>query len=100
MVLIRGGYDQYTGRNVAPFYISRVPVRVAHDDEFCRETQYPRVPEWNGMSPPAGLLDHPVTGVALFDTVMYCVWLETATGFRFRLPTETQGALLQPKEGG
>ena len=41
MVLIRGGFDQYTGRNVDPFYISRIPVTVAHYDEFCRETQYP-----------------------------------------------------------
>lgn len=90
MVLVRGGYDPYTSCNVDPYYISRTPVNLAQYDEFCRILQYPRVPEWEGMSPPQNLSNHPVTGVSLFDTVMFCVWLETATGFRFRLPTESE----------
>jgi formylglycine-generating enzyme required for sulfatase activity len=90
MVLIRGGSDPYTGTRVEPFYLARFPVTVSQYAEFCRASGYHPVPEWPTMAPPEHLADHPVTGVTLFDTVMFCVWLEAATGFRFRVATESE----------
>jgi formylglycine-generating enzyme required for sulfatase activity/tetratricopeptide (TPR) repeat protein len=90
MVLIRGGHDPYTGSDVGPYYLSRYPVTVGQYAEFCRVTNHPPVPEWQTMSPPPGLANHPVTGVTLFNTVLFCLWLELATGFRFRVPTEPE----------
>lgn len=34
--------------------------------------------------------DQPVVGVSWFDAVAYCAWLSSATGRRFRLPTEAE----------
>ncbi len=90
MMLIRGGSDPYTGARVEPFYLARFPVTVSQYAEFCRTTGYHPVPEWPTMAPPEHLANHPVTGVTLFDTVMFCVWLEAATGFRFRVATESE----------
>lgn len=90
MVLVPGGFDPHTQQEVGPYYISRFPITVQGYSEFCRMMKRKPVPEWRSINPPEDILDHPVTGVTLLDAVNFCVWLELATGFRFRLPTETE----------
>lgn len=43
---------------------------------------------WDGQSPPAERLDHPVVGVTFAEAVDYCVWLSGETGRTYELPTE------------
>lgn len=45
---------------------------------------------WTDSTPPAELLDHPVTLVRWKDAVAYCGWLADVTGRQFRLPTEAE----------
>jgi formylglycine-generating enzyme required for sulfatase activity len=90
MVLVRAGTDFLTGRSVGAFYMSRHPVTVVQYAEFCRTTGWAPPHGWSADGFPRHLADHPVTGVTLLDALIFCVWLEAATSFRFRLPTEAE----------
>jgi formylglycine-generating enzyme len=57
-------------------------------EEVFRRTSEPYA--WNGGQPPRERLDHPVTMVRWDDAMAYCDWLSSATGGRFRLPTEAE----------
>lgn len=50
----------------------------------------PRRAGWFLRQPPAGKADHPVVSVSWQDAVAYCAWLSTATGRRYRLPSEAE----------
>ncbi len=45
---------------------------------------------WDGNTPPAGRLNHPVAGVTWYEARDYCRWLSQATGRAYTLPTEAQ----------
>ena len=57
------------------------------EDTF-RQTAEPYV--WQRGQPPRERLDHPVTLVRWEDAAAYCLWLTSATGVTFRLPTEAE----------
>src|SRR5262249_11733617 len=45
---------------------------------------------WNGNNYPAGQDDLPVVFVSWEDAVVFCKWLSEQTGYRYRLPTESE----------
>ena len=74
------------------FHIGKYPVTNAQYAAFVRDHQdnRPRQTGWFFTTPPAGLHDHPVTGITWHDAVAYCGWLSAQTGRRYRLPTEAE----------
>jgi formylglycine-generating enzyme required for sulfatase activity len=66
------------------FLIARYPVTNRQFHAFCQATGHSRRGYWRGGEPPAGLIDHPVTGVNRADALAYCAWA------RLRLPTEAE----------
>jgi formylglycine-generating enzyme required for sulfatase activity len=67
---------------------------VTHEQyaEFIRQTGRLIAPEagWEGQTPPAGKLNHPVMGVTWYDALAYCHWLSEQTGRPYSLPSEAQ----------
>jgi formylglycine-generating enzyme required for sulfatase activity len=45
---------------------------------------------WGGPTPPAEIIDHPVTHVSLLEAQAYTEWLSAETGHTYRLPTEQE----------
>ncbi len=77
---------------VDAFHIGKYPVTNEQYAAFVREHRdnRPRQTGWFFTTPPAGQLDHPVTGITWHDAVAYCEWLSTQTGRQYRLPTEAE----------
>lgn len=50
----------------------------------------PRRAGWFLRQPPKGKAEHPVVGVSWHEAAAYCAWLSTATGRRYRLPSEAE----------
>jgi len=69
---------------VDPFYIGKFTVTNRDFREFLNATDY------NFPGHTATDLLHPVINVNWFDAVEYCRWLSSATGDRYRLPTEAE----------
>ncbi|MEM7031225.1 MAG: formylglycine-generating enzyme family protein [Chloroflexota bacterium] len=75
--------------------ISRYPVTNEEYLAYVKATGAP-VPDadWQlakiGREPHPEKLRHPVVGIAWDEAVAYCVWLQTATGRSYRLPTEAE----------
>lgn len=74
------------------FHIGKYPVSNEQYAAFVREHRdnRPRQTGWFFTTPPAGQLDHPVTGITWSDAVAYCAWLSAQTGRAYRLPTEAE----------
>ncbi len=45
---------------------------------------------WGGLTPPAEIIDHPVTHVSLLEAQIYTEWLSAEIGHTYRLPTEQE----------
>ena len=74
------------------FRIGKYPVTNAQYAAFVRQHKdnRPRQTGWFFTTPPAGQLEHPVTGVTFHDATAYCGWLSEQTGRHYRLPTEAE----------
>lgn len=75
------------------YFIGRYPVTNQEYAEFVRRVGTQDAPSragWFNRRPPAGRLDHPVTGISWYDAVAYCAWLSQETGRRYRLPSEAE----------
>lgn len=66
------------------FWIDRTPVTNGDYARFVTETHHPAPRHWQGQTPPAELLDHPVVWVTWHDAQAYAVWAG------LQLPTEQQ----------
>lgn len=88
MIFIPEGVDPITGLSVPPFYVSKYPVTEAEYLEFAELVPTRRPEHWpfSGPSSP----DAPVVNVSGYLAISYCWWLQTATGFAFRLITEPE----------
>ncbi len=79
--------------NLPEYQISKYPITNAQYAEFIRRNPQQSVPKkagWFLREPPAGKLDHPVTGINWFDAHAYCEWLCQETNRLYRLPTEAE----------
>ena len=112
MILIEGGSftmgwnggNEQRGEHtvtVASFYLDKYEVTNAEYAEFIKNTGRPApsidpsVKEsywepWNGMNPPAGRYDWPVTNVSPKDAEAFAAWLSKRDGVTYRLPTEEE----------
>ncbi len=75
------------------FYIGKYPVTNEQYAEFVKQElqqDMPRKAGWKFRQPPDGKLDYPVVGVSWQDAQLYCRWLSTQTGRKYRLPTEAE----------
>jgi formylglycine-generating enzyme required for sulfatase activity len=75
------------------YRIGKYPVTNREYAEFIRREKTQDVPKdagWFLREPPAGRLDHPVTGVSWDDAGAYCQWLSRESGRRYRLPSEAE----------
>ena len=74
------------------FHMGKYPVTNEQYAAFVREHRdnRPRQSGWFFTTPPAGQLDHPVTGITWHDAAAYCEWLSAQTGRHYRLPTEAE----------
>lgn len=81
--------------DLAAYRIGIYPITNRQYAEFIKQNKRyapPTNPRWFLREPPAGKLDHPVTGVSWRDAMAYCTWLtEQTQGTRcYRLPTEAE----------
>jgi len=112
MILIEGGSftmgwnggNEQRGEHtvtVASFYLDKYEVTNAEYAEFIKNTGRPApsidpsVKEsywepWNGVNPPAGRYDWPVTNVSPKDAEAFAAWLSKRDGVTYRLPTEEE----------
>ncbi len=74
------------------YRIGKYPVTNEQYAEFLRQTRRLVAPEagWEGQTPPADKLNHPVAGVTWYDALAYCQWLSEQTGRQYSLPSEAQ----------
>lgn len=70
------------------FQLGLDQVTNAEYDDFVRSTSRAQPPFRDDSN--FHQLDQPVVAVSWFDAVSYCEWLSSATGRRFRLPTEAE----------
>ena len=70
------------------FQLGICPVRNREYRAFLESTSHPPPPFWN--DPAFCDPDQPVAAVSWFEAVKYCEWLSSASGKRYRLPTEAE----------
>jgi serine/threonine-protein kinase len=68
----------------ADYWISKTQITNAHYQPFVKGSGHHRPPYWEGDSPPADLMDHPVVEVSWHDAAAYAKWAG------MRLPTEQE----------
>jgi sulfatase modifying factor 1 len=115
-----GSDDQYEHERprhdvgVSSFFMAVSPVTNLEFGQFCKDAGYKTTAEiddygfclrnrewqlcagahWRHPDGPDSSTDarmtHPVVQVSWFDSIKYCEWLSSRTGFRFELPTEAQ----------
>jgi formylglycine-generating enzyme required for sulfatase activity len=73
---------------VDAFEMAVVQVRNRDFDVFMQGTGHPPPPHWNDLD--FHHPDQPVVAVSWFEATQYCEWLSSATGRRYRLPTEAE----------
>jgi len=74
-----------------PFAMGRYPVTVGEWRVFVRASGWEPTGEVDWSAPGFPQTDaHPVVGVTWHDAQHYLVWLSTATGKRYRLPSEAE----------
>jgi toxoflavin biosynthesis protein ToxD len=76
--------------HVDAFEIGRFPVTNAEYAEFTAATGHRAPASWPEGKPPEGRGNHPVIRIEHEDAVAYTEWLSSATGRRYRLPTEAE----------
>ena len=67
------------------YWLGKYEVTFEQYDKYCDETQKEKPPDGNW-----GRGKMPVISVSWHDSLEYCKWLSTKTGFHFKLPTEAQ----------
>ena len=73
------------------FEVTKYPVTNQAYESFLRDSPDRPAPEyWNGRTPPADLLNHPVVEVTWDDAQALATWLSVKTGQTYRLPTEAE----------
>ena len=70
--------------SLGAFRIDKCPVTNLQYHAYCQATGHKSPGHWNGLAPPAELLDHPVTYVSQNDARNYAKWAGK------RLPTEAE----------
>lgn len=80
------------GAVARPFAISRYEVSVGEYAAFCEQSQKCRSPGTQA--------DLPVTSIAAADAQHYAEWLSAATGFVYRLPTDSEWVYAADAPGG
>lgn len=80
------------GAVARPFAISRYEVSVGEYAAFCQQSQKCRSP--------GAQADLPATSVAAADAQLYADWLSAATGFVYRLPTDSEWVYAADAPGG
>lgn len=75
---------------VKSFRVSRFLVTNRQYVEFVRHIGHRPPADWVGTTPPASLLEKPVTNVSYDDANAYCDWLTTQTGQVYRLLSEAE----------
>ncbi|MBX3057412.1 MAG: SUMF1/EgtB/PvdO family nonheme iron enzyme [Anaerolineae bacterium] len=74
-----------------PHYcIGRYPVTNGEYVSYVRAKGVTPPSHWGGPTPPAEIIDHPVTHVSLLEAQAYTEWLSAATRHTYRLPTEQE----------
>jgi len=78
--------------NLPPYRIGKYPVTNAQYGEFISQSGRPVTVNmgWDGQRVPAGLEQHPVTGVTWYEALAYCQWLSERTERKYLLPNEAQ----------
>lgn len=76
------------------YRIGKYPVTNTEYEQFIQKTGRPVTPSmrWDGQRVPAGLENHPVTGVTWGEALAYCRWLseQTEMKHKYSLPNEAQ----------
>jgi len=77
---------------VNSYLIGRSPITNLQYDEFVRQTNRKVSPSlgWDGRKIPDGKEDFPVMGVTWYDTIDYCLWLQSKTERHYILPDLAQ----------
>jgi formylglycine-generating enzyme required for sulfatase activity len=73
---------------VDAFELATTPVTNQQYAMFLEATGHEPPPTWD--KPPFDHPDQPVVSPSWFDAVVYCEWLSSVTGRRYRLPTEAE----------
>lgn len=78
--------------NLPAYRIGKYPVTNAEYEQYIQKTGRPVTSSmrWDGQRVPAGLENHPVTGVTWSEALAYCRWLSENTGRKYSLPNEAQ----------
>jgi serine/threonine-protein kinase len=75
---------------VENFNISKFLITNRQYYEFVQKYSYRPPAYWQGATPPASMLEEPVTNISWNDANTYCAWLTTQTGKLYRLPSEKE----------
>ncbi|MEZ4661348.1 MAG: SUMF1/EgtB/PvdO family nonheme iron enzyme [Caldilineaceae bacterium] len=88
---VDGGFESPPHEvSLPPFRLGKYPVTNREFAAFAKATGMLVAPElgWDGQTPFADRLRHPVSGVTWREALAYCDWLRTETGRPYTLPTE------------
>jgi iron(II)-dependent oxidoreductase len=75
---------------LSEFYLGKYPVTNAQFDAFVNASAAKLSANLAQWRLPTGRETHPVVNITWNDAVAFCQWLSTATGRKFRLPTEAE----------
>lgn len=75
------------------FSLAQYPITNAAYQTFVEESGYRSPAHWSRGGPDGASLNAPVTWVSARDAEAYCQWLNSETGYRYRLPSEAEWVL-------